>query len=195
MQWTTIGKFRNLNFQELTMTQTKTTAIGKNTESPLKKRRVSLSNPLSPGARLLPMKSAGLPSGMQEADVSLSFSANEVKTSALSQREQLLQPKADGMVRVSFKDLHKIGDPDFDWSRFDALTEEDIRKAVADDPDAAPIDMDWSDAVILDLMPKTAISFRVDADVYDFFKSKGKGFQTRMNAVLRAYVEHQRKLK
>ena len=52
--------------------------------------------------------------------------------------------------------------------------------------------MDWSDAVILELMPKTAISLRVDTDVYDFFKSTGKGFQTRMNAVLRAYVAHQR---
>ena len=55
--------------------------------------------------------------------------------------------------------------------------------------------MDWSNAVILDLSPKTAISFRVDTDIYDYFKARGKGFQTRMNAVLRAYVEHQRRLK
>jgi uncharacterized protein (DUF4415 family) len=110
-------------------------------------------------------------------------------------RANLLRPNADGMVRVSFKDLHKISDPNFDWSRFDAMTEDDIRKAVADDPDAAPLDMDWSDAVVLELMPKTAISLRVDTDIYDYFKSKGKGFQTRMNAVLRAYVAHQRKEK
>jgi uncharacterized protein (DUF4415 family) len=97
------------------------------------------------------------------------------------------------MVSISFKDLHKIGDPNFDWSRFDAMTDDDIRKAVADDPDAAPVDLDWSNAVVLELMPKTAISLRVDTDVYDFFKSTGKGFQTRMNAVLRAYVAHQRK--
>jgi uncharacterized protein (DUF4415 family) len=107
-------------------------------------------------------------------------------------RERLLLPNAEGMVSISFKDLYKLDTPDRDWSRFDALTEEDIRKAVADDPDAAPVDMDWSDAVVLELMPKTAISLRVDTDVYDFFKSTGKGFQTRMNAVLRAYVAHQR---
>jgi len=33
-----------------------------------------------------------------------------------------------------------------DWARFDAMTDEDIAKAVASDPDAAPIDIDWSDA-------------------------------------------------
>ena len=99
------------------------------------------------------------------------------------------------MVRISIKDLHKLETPDRDWSAFDALTDEDIAKAVAEDPDAAPIDLDWSNAVILDLAPKTAISFRVDTDVYDYFKAKGKGFQTRMNAVLRAYVDHQSRLK
>ncbi len=177
------------------MTRTKTSATGKNIRSPSAKQRKFLTNPLSPGAKLLPMRSAGSLLELQEAGSPLLFSANEVKTSELSQREQLLLPKADGMVRVSFKDLHKISDPNFDWTAFDALTEEDIAKAVADDPDAAPVDMDWSDAVILDLMPKTAISFRVDADVYEFFKAQGKGFQTRMNAVLRAYVDHQRKLK
>jgi uncharacterized protein (DUF4415 family) len=177
------------------MTRTKTSATGKSTASPSRKRRVSLTTPLSPGAKLLPMKSAGLPLGLQEANASVLYSANAAKTSGLSQREQLLLPREDGMVRISFKDLHKIGDPNFDWTAFDALTEEDIVKAVTDDPDAAPIDMDWSDAVILELMPKTAISIRVDTDVRDFFKAQGKGYQTRMNAVLRAYVAHQRSLK
>jgi uncharacterized protein (DUF4415 family) len=37
--------------------------------------------------------------------------------------------------------------------------------------------------------PKTSISLRVDADVLDWFKSAGPGYQTRMNAVLRAYKE------
>jgi uncharacterized protein (DUF4415 family) len=174
------------------MTRTKTTATGKNMASPLKRQRASSANPLSPGAKSLPMKSVGLPSEFQETNLPLSSFATKVKSSELSQREQLLRPNAEGIVSISFKDLHKIGDPNFDWSRFDAMTDDDIRKAVADDPDAAPVDMDWSDAVVLELMPKTPISLRVDTDVYDFFKSTGKGFQTRMNAVLRAYVAHQR---
>ena len=35
--------------------------------------------------------------------------------------------------------------------------------------------------------PKTSISLRVDADVLAWFKSQGDGYQTRINAVLRAF--------
>jgi len=37
--------------------------------------------------------------------------------------------------------------------------------------------------------PKTSIALRVDADVVDWFKSQGPGYQTRMNAVLRAFKD------
>lgn len=37
--------------------------------------------------------------------------------------------------------------------------------------------------------PKTSVSLRIDADVLEWFKSQGEGYQTRMNAVLRAYKE------
>ena len=35
--------------------------------------------------------------------------------------------------------------------------------------------------------PKTSISLRVDREVLDWFKAQGPGYQTRMNAVLRAF--------
>lgn len=35
--------------------------------------------------------------------------------------------------------------------------------------------------------PKTAISLRIEQDVLEWFKAQGPGYQTRMNAVLRAY--------
>lgn len=35
--------------------------------------------------------------------------------------------------------------------------------------------------------PKTSIALRIDADVLEWFKSQGPGYQTRMNAVLRAF--------
>lgn len=37
--------------------------------------------------------------------------------------------------------------------------------------------------------PKTSISLRLDADVLEWFKAQGAGYQTRINAVLRAYKE------
>ena len=50
----------------------------------------------------------------------------------------------------------------------------------------------WDDAEIVEPKTKTAISIRVDADVLEYFKSQGKGHLTRMNAVLRSYVDAQR---
>ena len=35
------------------------------------------------------------------------------------------------------------------------------------------------------------MSLRLDPDILKFFKSRGRGYQTRMNAVLRAYMEHE----
>jgi uncharacterized protein (DUF4415 family) len=40
---------------------------------------------------------------------------------------------------------------------------------------------------------KQQLTVRLDADVVDFFRAKGKGYQTRMNEVLRTYVEAMRK--
>ena len=82
-----------------------------------------------------------------------------------------------------------------DWARFDRLADEDIAKAVANDPDAAPIDVDWSDAVLIVPAKKKAISIRVDEDVLDFFTREGEGYQRRINAVLRSYMQQKSKPK
>jgi uncharacterized protein (DUF4415 family) len=80
-----------------------------------------------------------------------------------------------------------------DWAALDALTDEEIEEAVRDDPDAVPLDFDWSEAVLVIPPKKKAISIRVDEDVLDHFKKEGAGYQRRMNAVLRSYVEQIRK--
>ena len=54
-----------------------------------------------------------------------------------------------------------------------------------------PDDFDWSNAMIVEPQPKVAVSIRLDGDVIDFFKKGGKGYQTRINAVLRAYMQAQ----
>ena len=82
-----------------------------------------------------------------------------------------------------------------DWARVDALTDEEITKAVANDPDAVPLDIDWSDAVLVIPPKKQAISIRVDEDVLNFFKKDGDGYQRRINAVLRSYMQQKAKPK
>jgi uncharacterized protein (DUF4415 family) len=44
-------------------------------------------------------------------------------------------------------------------------------------------------AVIVLPQPKASVSIRLDQEVLDWFKSQGKGHQTRINALLRAYME------
>jgi uncharacterized protein (DUF4415 family) len=80
-----------------------------------------------------------------------------------------------------------------DWQYLDRLTDDEIAAAVASDPDAAPLDVDWSQAVLVVPPRKKAISIRVDPDVLDYFKKEGAGYQRRINAVLRSYVEQKQK--
>ena len=80
-----------------------------------------------------------------------------------------------------------------DWAAVDALTDKEIEEAVRNDPDAVPLDVDWSEAVLVIPPKKKAISIRVDEDVLDYFKNEGAGYQRRMNAVLRSYMQQKRK--
>ena len=83
-----------------------------------------------------------------------------------------------------------------DWARVDAMTDEELEAAIANDPDWAEFkDIDWSDAVLVVPPKKKAISIRVDEDVLDFFKREGEGYQRRMNAVLRSYMQQKSKPK
>ena len=79
------------------------------------------------------------------------------------------------------------------WAAIDALTDKEIVEAIRNDPDAVPLDVDWSKAVLVIPPKKKAISIRVDEDVLDHFKKEGAGYQRRINAVLRSYMQQKRK--
>ncbi|HZQ14226.1 MAG TPA: BrnA antitoxin family protein [Pseudolabrys sp.] len=82
-----------------------------------------------------------------------------------------------------------------DWARVDALTDKDIEEAVGNDPDAVPPDFNWNEAVFVIPPKKKPISIRVDEDVLDYFKQEGAGYQRRMNAVLRSYMQQKKSKK
>jgi uncharacterized protein (DUF4415 family) len=82
-----------------------------------------------------------------------------------------------------------------DWARVDALTDKEIEDAVRKDPDAVPLDFNWGEAVLVIPPKKQAISIRVDEDVLDYFKHEGAGYQRRMNAVLRSYMQQKKSKK
>jgi uncharacterized protein (DUF4415 family) len=76
------------------------------------------------------------------------------------------------------------------------MTDEEVEASIANDPDWAEFkDIDWSDAVLVIPPKKKAISIRVDEDVLDYFKSEGDGYQRRINAVLRSYMQQKAKPK
>lgn len=84
----------------------------------------------------------------------------------------------------------EAGETKTDWARVDAMTDEEIEAQMRDDPEWAEfMDIDWSKATLVIPVPKDAISIRLDRDVIDFFRADGKGYQTRINAVLRHYME------
>jgi uncharacterized protein (DUF4415 family) len=95
--------------------------------------------------------------------------------------------KKDGIVRYSAEKLGRMKSST-DWAKVDATTREEIeRQADADD---GPLPEGWEDTVVLGIPgPKRGVYLRLDPDVLDWFKDTGKGYQTRINNVLRAFVE------
>jgi uncharacterized protein (DUF4415 family) len=97
--------------------------------------------------------------------------------------------KDENITRISRDDPRR---GKTDWAAFNALTDKEIEASIANDPDWSD-DFDWSEAVLVIPPMKRAISIRVDEDVLDYFKKHGAGYQRRMNAVLRSYVDQKRK--
>jgi uncharacterized protein (DUF4415 family) len=90
----------------------------------------------------------------------------------------------------------KRGESRTDWARVDAMTDAEIEAQMRADPDWADfMDVDWSNAVAVYPQPKNPVSIRLDSDVLDFFKASGKGYQTRINAVLRHFMQESLKKK
>lgn len=74
------------------------------------------------------------------------------------------------------------------FARLRAQTEEEVM--ATSPPELADLPDDfWDEAVLVYPEPKEPISLRVDRDVLSWFRDQGPGYQTRMNAVLRSFME------
>jgi uncharacterized protein (DUF4415 family) len=104
--------------------------------------------------------------------------------------------KRSGTVRHSAEEIKAMiarGESRTDWARVDAMSEHELEASIAADADDVHEDLDWSEAVAGLPPRKEHINIRVDSDVLSWFKGTGKGYQTRMNNVLRAFVEKRRR--
>lgn len=104
--------------------------------------------------------------------------------------------RRDGII-VSYTadeldDMIARGETQTDWGRVDAMTDEEIESnAAADDADRGEVIWEAAIPVSFHVGPKQQVTVRLDDDVLAWFKSHGRGYQTRINAVLRAYMESQ----
>jgi len=62
-----------------------------------------------------------------------------------------------------------------DDSRLDAMTDADIAQAMASDPDAPALDLDWSKARLVPPLGKDIVTLRLDSDVLEWFRRPGQG--------------------
>jgi uncharacterized protein (DUF4415 family) len=76
-----------------------------------------------------------------------------------------------------------------DLARVDAMKDEDID--FSDSPEIAP--EQFARALVRKgfkpVSPKEQLTLRIDSDVLEWFRRQGQGYQTKINALLRAYME------
>lgn len=57
------------------------------------------------------------------------------------------------------------------------------------DPDDAMEEIDWVTTELPKARRKGPMTLRIDTDVLEWFRAQGKGYQSRINAILRRYFE------
>jgi uncharacterized protein (DUF4415 family) len=99
--------------------------------------------------------------------------------------------KKSDTVRYSAKQIQsKIsrGEDRTNWAEAESVTGDKLEASIRADRDEVDGEPDWMQAVIGMPAPKDHI-IRVDRDVLQWFRSNGRGYQTLMNNVLRAFVQ------
>lgn len=81
-------------------------------------------------------------------------------------------------TKTDFQRLKKMSDKEIDYSDIPTTTQDF-----------------WDDAEVVMPVPKEHVSLRLDADIIHFFKKDGRGYQSKINAVLKSYVSAHSKRK
>ncbi len=75
-----------------------------------------------------------------------------------------------------------------DWDKLRRMSAAQIRKGIVADPDAHATDEEfWESAKVVMPVPKEIVTMRLDADLLRWFRQQ-RGYQTRINAILRAFM-------
>lgn len=74
--------------------------------------------------------------------------------------------------------------PKTDWNRLDKMQDENI-----DYSDIPELDDDFFKKAEVRMPAKQSVTIRIDTDVLAWFKGQGKGYQSRINKLLRVYMD------
>ncbi len=95
---------------------------------------------------------------------------------------------------VRYESLDDMPPPKPLSKAFRKMRDEEVERRAAADPDAGIIPPGfWENARVWMPERKQQITLRLDPDVIRWFKGTGQGYQSRMGAVLRSYVQAKRK--
>jgi uncharacterized protein (DUF4415 family) len=100
--------------------------------------------------------------------------------------------KKSDTVRYTAKQIKaKIarGEDRTNWRKADAVTGKKLEASIRADVDDVHGEPDWTQATMGVPAPKDHINIRIDHDVLEWFRASGRGYQTLMNNVLRAFVQ------
>jgi uncharacterized protein (DUF4415 family) len=98
--------------------------------------------------------------------------------------------KKGNIVQYSLAELRELQKKSkTDWKRLARMTPEEIERNAASDIDDFTNDPEfWKNARLVYPVPKDKISLRLDRDILEHFKKKGRGYQSLINAILKAYI-------
>jgi uncharacterized protein (DUF4415 family) len=101
--------------------------------------------------------------------------------------------KQEQIVRYTAEQIDEMlrrGEDRTDRARVDAMTEEELEASIDRDEEG---EIDWSSLQAGIPGPMQQLTVWLDSEVVEWFQAQGAGYQTRMNAVLRSFVEAQKK--
>lgn len=110
-----------------------------------------------------------------------------------------MKKQKENIVRYSAEEISKMKG-DTNWERVDSITDEELEEMVKNDPDDVYLEDEesvkgrffrkgeWA-RQFEEPKKKKQITLRLDEDVLTYFRDTGKGYQTRINNALRAFIK------
>ena len=100
-----------------------------------------------------------------------------------------MRTKKERIVRYTADELRSLRARGVVGSDLSRAAQTPVPEGSNPDDAIEPLDMDWVTTEIPMPRRKEHTTLRMDADTMDWFRAQGRGYQSKINAVLRSYFE------